>query len=519
MKNKKTYERSDIDTKNDSCHRWLIFITASLSMMLDIGFMFSFGTLYVNIMTTFHVGRSEAAMVQSILMAVRFGTGMISGAVVQRFGTLPAGVFGSCLATSGLVLSYFASSILILDISIGIILAFGSSCLYIASSISIGKHFSGEKRHILMSIQSAAGGLGGMIFPFVLKYLSDHFGLKGTLLIVGGIYLQILPASLLWRDDEFKSRKAVHLTEQNTNDTEVKEKVDANANRALWSCSDASQNERGYGGVTNCTEDDKVVNVRNGGCPKIKHVNIINRHAAEHADFKQSYVKRNDEDTMVTCTIQNTRRESIGESLKHLACNPSFVLFAIGLAVAYPALGILFIFIVDLFLDAGLSEDNATFGLLLVHMFSIFGRLLPGLVLQSKRVPALSVPICASIVTSAAMAGLVAVTDLKQLLLLLGLIGIPYGVFVSVFSVTTLKIVGIDRLSNAIGVHFTLNGIGSAVAGPISGSLRDYTGSYTYPFWVASGVILVGAMMFTCALQIRRKRNRDISEETPLLQN
>lgn len=52
-----------------------MFITACLSMMLDIGFMFSFGTLYVDIMTTFNVSRSQAAMVQSILMAVRFGTG------------------------------------------------------------------------------------------------------------------------------------------------------------------------------------------------------------------------------------------------------------------------------------------------------------------------------------------------------------------------------------------------------------------------------------------------------------
>lgn len=44
-------------------------------MMLDIGFMFSFGTLYVDIMATFGIGRSKAAMVQSILMAVRFGSG------------------------------------------------------------------------------------------------------------------------------------------------------------------------------------------------------------------------------------------------------------------------------------------------------------------------------------------------------------------------------------------------------------------------------------------------------------
>lgn len=174
-------------------------------------------------------------------------------------------------------------------------------------------------------------------------------------------------------------------------------------------------------------------------------------------------------DSTLETSIGEKDKESVLDSLKQLALNPSFVLFAIGMGVAYPALGILFIFIVDLFLDAGLTDSDASLGLLLVHMFSILGRLLPGVVMQSGHLATLSVPIVAAMVTSAAMVGLALVKSLEVDLFLCCLIGVPYGMFVAVFSVTSLKLVGIKRLSNAIGVLFTLNGLGSGMAGPISG--------------------------------------------------
>ena len=47
---------------------------------------------------------------------------MLSGAVVQRFGALKAGLFGSCLASTGLILSYFATSVLYLVLTMGVLL-------------------------------------------------------------------------------------------------------------------------------------------------------------------------------------------------------------------------------------------------------------------------------------------------------------------------------------------------------------------------------------------------------------
>lgn len=47
---------------------------------------------------------------------------MFSGAVVQKFGPLKAGFVGSCLATLGLTLSFFSTSVMYLVFSMGLLL-------------------------------------------------------------------------------------------------------------------------------------------------------------------------------------------------------------------------------------------------------------------------------------------------------------------------------------------------------------------------------------------------------------
>lgn len=300
-------------------------------------------------------------------------------------------------------------------------------------------------------------------------FYSENFGLRGSLLLVGGIYLQILPAALLWKDAKYKNKDLLRKSsiENAIDDKESEGHSSLRSNKTVTKgtavkCEEMYTDATSSTGITNSCD---VITAREAA---ITDTTPLIKGKSELGQKMYIDKKKVDVGVGIHQDEKNTK-EPVSKCLKALVCNPSFVLFAIGLAIAYPALGILFIFVVDLFLDTGLTESDATFGLLLVHLFSIFGRLLPGLILQSKHVPALFVPICASIVTSAVMAALVVVDGLSEHLVLLSLIGVPYGVFVSVFSVTTLKLVGIEKLPNAIGIHFTLNGIGSALAGPISG--------------------------------------------------
>ena len=58
--------------------------------------------------------------------------------------------------------------------------------------------FDGHARLVGLSVVSSAIGIGGMIYPYLIVWLVDIYGLKGTLLIMGGITLNGIPMSLLW---------------------------------------------------------------------------------------------------------------------------------------------------------------------------------------------------------------------------------------------------------------------------------------------------------------------------------
>jgi hypothetical protein len=265
--------------------------------------------------------------------------------------------------------------------------------------------------------------------------------------------MQLIPASLLWKSREKRIKNAKPDIDKRSRDKtdDTLEEKDREYTKFIESVDK-------YEDISKIDSDDTQDSV------------LIERQITAIDDLRErkKYQVQRDDDI----ETKLGKEETVFETLKQLAFNPSFVLFAIGMGVAYPALGILFIFIVDLFLDAGLTEEEASLGLLLIHMFSIFGRLVPGIIMQSGRISTLSVPIFAALVTSGAMVGLAFVQTLEINLFLCCLIGLPYGMFVSVFSVTSLKLVGIKRLSNAIGVLFTLNGLGSGLAGPVSGMYR-----------------------------------------------
>lgn len=269
-------------------------------------------------------------------------------------------------------------------------------------------------------------------------------------MLTGGFYMQLIPASLLWTDQRKK-----HSPSKDRRVCKRKDDLrkDAVADKEITKERDSSKD-------TCDTKTDKYITEHDMECSVLieRKITTINENGVSLKTGGNKAV-----------LPRNHGNETVFESLKELALNPSFVLFAVGMGIAYPALGILFIFIVDLFMDAGLTIEEASLGMLLVHLFSILGRLIPGILMQSKRVSTLSVPIVASVVTSISMAGLAYANILELCLFLCCLIGVPYGIFVSVFSVTSLKLAGISRLSNAIGVLFTLNGLGTAIAGPTSG--------------------------------------------------
>ncbi|WAR30281.1 MOT14-like protein [Mya arenaria] len=179
-------------------HRWLVCTTALLANLVVLGVMFSMGTLLSDITATFNVSRTDAALVQTVAIVAGLCGGVFIGSLIHKFGERNVAVCLSFILSIGVVISYFATSVPFLMISIGLLGGTSGGGIYIAASAATGRHFHGKQGLFFVSVVNVGSGMGGVIFPYFFNYLTERFGPRGTYLITGGILLNMIPFTLLW---------------------------------------------------------------------------------------------------------------------------------------------------------------------------------------------------------------------------------------------------------------------------------------------------------------------------------
>ncbi|XP_060557630.1 monocarboxylate transporter 14-like [Ruditapes philippinarum] len=493
-------------------HKWLVFFSAYYVMVVNVGFYYSFGTLFPDIMTEFGSSRAETAVIQSTLIAVGLGSGLLNGVIIHKYGLVKAGLYGSVVSCVGVMACYFATSVAYMIISIGILMAVGFSCMFISSSTAIVQHFKGKQRLLMLSLQGSGAGLGGMIYPYLLRYLSSQYGIRGNLLVISAIFMNSIPICFLWgQPDDTDGQQSI--PDQSKSDETFDNEH----------CGKIFDDTNGF--EKDNSENEKLMNGMNS------HDAIPSKQAViseEHIDFndkndtKDDHVKKpfhetdsiskSMTDSNIDIVIENQSKNHCGESadtlchsLSQILKNRTFVIYLLGGVTSYPALGLMMVFVVDIFLDKDFTSEDAAFGQLLLSALNILGRFLPGILMQFRCVSTLSIPMLASLISTTVFPCLVLARVKWLATLLCAFTGLSLGMFVSIYSVTTVKLVGQERLPNAMGLLFSANSLGNAIAGPVCGYLRDITGSYSIPLYAGAVMSLSGFICYTTASITRRR--------------
>ncbi|CAC5394665.1 HARBI1 [Mytilus coruscus] len=85
-----------------------------------------------------------------------------------------------------------------MQINISVVSGIAFALLHGPVSYLIGVYFV-KRRNLAQSISGAGFGLGGLIFPPIYTYIIEKYGLRGGLLITGGVQLNIVAFALLLR--------------------------------------------------------------------------------------------------------------------------------------------------------------------------------------------------------------------------------------------------------------------------------------------------------------------------------
>ncbi|XP_050389575.2 uncharacterized protein LOC126808697 [Patella vulgata] len=157
----------------------------------SLGIAFSMGTFLPEWLDEFNDGRAKTAMIQSVLVGVTFGAGILIGISIDRYGVRLTIFVGSLMSCCGFLGGIFCPSTTTLLLSVAILPGFGLSGAQLGSIVAVS---IACKRSVSVAIGliTAGGGLGSSILPYFFQFLIDNYGWRGAFFVIAGLSLQPL---------------------------------------------------------------------------------------------------------------------------------------------------------------------------------------------------------------------------------------------------------------------------------------------------------------------------------------
>ncbi|XP_065296932.1 monocarboxylate transporter 9-like isoform X1 [Dermacentor albipictus] len=175
---------------------WAMAVVCFIINMLSSGYCRCLGLFFNAIMSTFRVPRGEASLPLSIYGGFFNLSGLISGALIQALGVRKSSSIGSALTIVGLSISIFANGTIFLAFSAGFLMGAGQGIILNSIIVCVSQYFE-KRRGTALGLNMAGATVASLVFPNLYEFLIAEYGLRGTLLIIGGSLGNVLALSML----------------------------------------------------------------------------------------------------------------------------------------------------------------------------------------------------------------------------------------------------------------------------------------------------------------------------------
>ncbi|KAM0378253.1 hypothetical protein ACHAO7_001020 [Fusarium culmorum] len=156
---------------------WSVVAGSWFSLFASLGLMNTLGTFQAYVLDNQLTEYSEGTVgwIFSIYTFLAFFCGVYIGPVFDKYGPRWLVIAGAVFTVGGMIFMSFATQLWHFVVSFGLLCGFGSSLLFTPSIAAVGHYFK-ARRGLATGVASTAGGIGGIIYPFMLTRLIDKIG-------------------------------------------------------------------------------------------------------------------------------------------------------------------------------------------------------------------------------------------------------------------------------------------------------------------------------------------------------
>lgn len=187
---------------------WMIVVGSILVVGIVPALFVCFGVFMNAFLNVFpEVSKSSASWIPAIMNALMNFMGPITSALVTRYSARLVAFLGGIILSSGLILSYFTTTVHALYLTYGVLGGIGAGLSLPPGLYLISQYFR-RRRGVATGVCMAGGSLFQILFPFLLQKLLNEYNYNGCILIMGGLTMHICVSAALYRSyDPYAARK------------------------------------------------------------------------------------------------------------------------------------------------------------------------------------------------------------------------------------------------------------------------------------------------------------------------
>lgn len=516
----------------DGGYGWVVVFGAFFVQFWVAGLVKSYGVLYVEIMETFKdSSASVASWIPAILSCLCLALAPVTSILCQKYSCRAVVFIGGLFCALGLTTSYFATSLIHLFFTFGILTGIGGGLSTTPGIIIVSQYFD-KHRALANGICVSGTAAGSFVFPLLIETLVKNFGFHGTILLLGGCMLHVCVSATLYRPLENN-----YLPDNETNDKGVKsgeKKNDSNGGQEatkqqkldLLFANDATarhnllnelfhQNSVIAVELTDSDEEKDVMGETLMMKPisKIRSSSILHSVEDLSTDSTCVYKARSSlrslrssatvvcpapipqTDVMTTTEEPKTIMQKVARYIDlSLLKNPQFIMMCFSVSLMSTGSPYMLYYLPAYVHAGGYTKAEAGYLVAISAALDLCGRLglgwLSDLQLFDRR---------KGYIGSVVGAGVAVLTipmahSFYVLACSVGMYGLCLGCWFLLVPVLLADQYGTDKISSTYGLVRMFQSVGAISIPPLAGYLRDVTGSYTVCFLCMGTCMVMGGL-------------------------